>query len=483
LSLSALCRRLLTDFSDTSFQLIKSEITFLSLSNIFSNFIGSSSSVTVSNSYGTCYYSSGTPAISGYSTSTISAMINSGFFSASTLNNNQTSPYPWERCQVNSNLTDTITGISYSNIPILTSFYTDRDNNLYGYRKYIDSPTFSIPYIDKLQYVGNSAPDIDTTNRIYTLKSNATWPDDFLINGYTPAISDSILLKDSSNNIWTFDGNNYKITINQTGYSFPDVYLGLFTGDIIRSGAGSPSNPVKIQNLTIASITIDCESFNQNDYGGGGIYSYTNSSASGCYVNINNCHTIASLPISSSLNGLLNLTYQCGGIIGNNAGLNGGCTITNCSSTGDSSEINGQTINGQTLNQSKCGGIAGDSPGGFPSSPNIGTCTILNCYTTGNIGYNSGGIVGTNAGVSSGTCIIKNCYSTGNINGNEAGGISGSDTATGGACNISNCYSSGNIIGFYSGGITGSKTASQYSVVSILHLGSNSIIVTGEMSN
>jgi hypothetical protein len=27
------------------------------------------------------------------------------------------------------------------------------------------------------------------------------------------------------------------------------------------------------------------------------------------------------------------------------------------------------------------------------------------------------------------------------------------------------------------------KTASQYSVVSILHLGSNSIIVTGEMSN
>jgi hypothetical protein len=27
------------------------------------------------------------------------------------------------------------------------------------------------------------------------------------------------------------------------------------------------------------------------------------------------------------------------------------------------------------------------------------------------------------------------------------------------------------------------KTASQYAVVSILHLGSNSIIVTGEMSN
>ena len=434
-----------------------------------SNFIGSSSSVTVNTSYGTCNYSSGTPSISGYSTSTISEMINSGFFSESTLNNGQ-SPSPWQSCQVNSNLTDTITGIPYSNIPILTSFYTTRDNNLYGYRKYIDSPTFSIPYIDKLQYIGNGIlPIINNTNNTnmtvppytYKLMSDATWPNDFLINGYTPAISDSILLKDSNRNIWTFDGNTYKITINQTGYSSPDVYLGLFTGDIIRSGAGSLIDPVKIQNLTIASITIDYELFNEDMYGGGGIYSYTNSSGSDCYVNINNCRTIAS---SSSPNSLLNLTYQCGGIIGNNAGLNGGCTITNCSSTGDSSTINGLTINGQILNQSKCGGIAGDSPGGFPSSPNIGTCTILNCYTTGKIGYNSGGIVGTNAGVSSGTCIIKNCYSTGDINGNEAGGISGSDTATGGTCNISNCYSSGNIniIGYYSGGITGSRTASQY---------------------
>jgi hypothetical protein len=434
-----------------------------------SNFIGSSSSVTVNNSYGTCNYSSETPVISGYTTSIISAMINSGIFSASTLNNGPSSD-PWQNCQVNSNLTDTITGIPYSNIPILTSFYTTRINNLYGYRKYIDSPTFSIPYIDKLQYVGNGQSPIinntdntitDNTNMTvppytYKLRSDATWPNDFLINGYTPAISDSILLKGSNGNIWTFDGGNYQITINQTDYSFPDVYLGLFTGDINRTGTEDLTTPAIIKNLTIASITIDRESFNQNDYGGGGIYSYTNSSGSGCYVNINNCHTIAS---SSSPNKLLNLTYQCGGIIGNNAGLNGGCNITNCSSTGDSWTLNS---NGQFNGQSKCGGIAGDSPGGWPYLSSTGTCTILNCYTSGIVGYNSGGIVGTNAGVSSGTCIIKNCYSAGDIKGYEAGGISGSGTATGGICNISNCYSSGNIIGFYSGGITGSKTASQY---------------------
>ena len=97
--------------------------------------------------------------------------------------------------------------------------------------------------------------------------------------------------------------------------------------------------------------------------------------------------------------------------------------IINCYSTGD--------IN------SNCGGIVGSS------SSNT---TIANCYSTGTISQYAGGIMGS--GVSNSN--ITNCYSNGSI-GLGAGGIIGSNTIN---CNISSCYSFGTI-GNEAGGICG----------------------------
>jgi uncharacterized protein YjdB len=87
--------------------------------------------------------------------------------------------------------------------------------------------------------------------------------------------------------------------------------------------------------------------------------------------------------------------------------------------------------------------------------------TINNCYTTGEINYNGGGITGGGAG-DFGTCNINNCYSTGSII-DRAGGICGQLSIYTGTCNINNCYSTGRVNGQNSGGIIGANLISSTS--------------------
>jgi len=119
---------------------------------------------------------------------------------------------------------------------------------------------------------------------------------------------------------------------------------------------------------------------------------------------------------------------------------NGTVIIQNCYSTG--------------VIDNNSGGICGTAYGLFSS----GTFTIQNCYSTGTIsGSFSGGICGAAYGDnSSGTFTINNCYSTGAISGPACGGICGEAYGiftTGGTMTIQNCYSTGAISGEIAGGI------------------------------
>ena len=129
------------------------------------------------------------------------------------------------------------------------------------------------------------------------------------------------------------------------------------------------------------------------------------------------------------------------------------CNINNCYSTGDVIYFGGGIVggfsSGTVTNCYSTGNISGVSAGGIFGKLSSGTTT--NCYSTGNISGNyAGGIVGD---YSSGTII--NCYSTGNISGIGAGGICGEAfgylTTN---CSVSNCYSTENITGnCYSNGV------------------------------
>ena len=89
------------------------------------------------------------------------------------------------------------------------------------------------------------------------------------------------------------------------------------------------------------------------------------------------------------------------------------------------------------------------------------TINIIDCYSTGNITDNAGGICGAMSGGIGSGINITNCYSIGNISGN-AGGIAASECS--GSINssfiITNCYSKGTISG-NSGGIAGSKAGNR----------------------
>ena len=134
-------------------------------------------------------------------------------------------------------------------------------------------------------------------------------------------------------------------------------------------------------------------------------------------------------------------------------------TIYNCYSTGAISDNSGGIAGyGGSCTIYNCystGAISNNSGGIAGTVAGInGNCTIYNCYSTGNISDNSGGIAGSNAG-SSGSCTIYNCYSTGAIS-NKSGGIVGHLAGINGNCTIYNCYSTGNI-SYFSGGIAGSQ--------------------------
>lgn len=102
--------------------------------------------------------------------------------------------------------------------------------------------------------------------------------------------------------------------------------------------------------------------------------------------------------------------------------------ISNCYSTGDIG--------------SNGGGICGYFTC-YANSTNTSSISVINCYSTGNIGDYGGGVCGSDSGyvIDSGTSSvsISNCYSTGNI-GNGSGGIVGTNYTN---TTATNCYTLG----------------------------------------
>ena len=92
---------------------------------------------------------------------------------------------------------------------------------------------------------------------------------------------------------------------------------------------------------------------------------------------------------------------------------------------------------------------------------------ITNCYSTGAIDVDGGGICGISCGVAGGRLVtVTNCYSTGLIAGN-AGGIVG---AVSKFVTISNCYSIG-FISANAGGILGNTKGNTYTITNCYTVG------------
>ena len=192
----------------------------------------------------------------------------------------------------------------------------------------------------------------------------------------------------------TFDGNNKNVTINGI-----NGFFGLVQNGTIRLPGKSH---ITVKNIGVNVLNLS----GLADYSGWVCQTYFAHIASNCAVI--NCYS--SGPISGS---------GSGGIIGDNAGSEGGTvTVTNCYSSGP---------------------ISGNYSGGIVGAIAINV-TVTNCYSSGQIsGDYSGGIVGDIAGLGSGTVTVTNCYSSGPISA-TAGGIVGSIVSNG---TVTHCYSSG----------------------------------------
>jgi len=132
------------------------------------------------------------------------------------------------------------------------------------------------------------------------------------------------------------------------------------------------------------------------------------------------------------------------------------CFITNCWSSGDI--------------PANCGGIVGRNCAILAGSD----CYISQCHSLGDIGTNSGGICGTTIG----NIIIVSCYSSGDITGTAAGGILGADSniiSTAPNFRIDSCYSSGDILGVSAGGIVGKNAGANIRVINSYSTGAISL--------
>ena len=119
-------------------------------------------------------------------------------------------------------------------------------------------------------------------------------------------------------------------------------------------------------------------------------------------------------------------------------------------------------------------GIGGGGGGGICGQECSGDILIIDCWTSGKIGYSAGGIAGRELGINGdkvNTVTISHCYSTGDIIGTSSGGICGYFTGKNdeGIVIIEQCYSKGEIGGSESGGITGGLTADPNGHVSIIN--------------
>ncbi len=256
----------------------------------------------------------------------------------------------------------------------------------------------------------------DTSAGVFTIEfvTDITLTD---INDYFVCGSEKVQFGSSSLKI---DGS--RPTINITAANYEGLIL---NGSSFSNGQN---------NITVCNLIIDGTGGSQALGEGWFGRSYFGKGTTGC--SIINC---------SSSGDILG-----GGILGDYAE---NTTVIGCSSSGDLTSFNAGGIAGaevNTLTIKSCwstGNIAsggtGDGCGGLVGA-NCINCTIMNCYFTGTIsGSNSGGIIGSNPGISSVT--ITNCYSTGAITGPNAGGICGSIGVGTFNITITNCYTVGNL--------------------------------------
>lgn len=267
-----------------------------------------------------------------------------------------------------------------------------------------------------------------------------------------------------------FDGNNYKIIINEL-----DNYVGLINNG--NSNLGSGYNNITLQNINInssgGSTLADGAGWIGQSYFGNG---------SQCFINkcINNGDIIGN---------------HSGGIFGSNTGCNSGKIIAeNCYSTGNilgesSGGIFGGVAgsnNGNTKAENcfSTGDILGELSGGIfggHAGCNYGFANAEKCYSIGDIsGKYSGGIFGVYAGSNYGKAIAENCYPIGIIQGYGSGGIFGAAAGNrNGNANAENCYSTGDILGDYSGGIFGDAVGNNNGSANAINCYSTGIVVDG----
>lgn len=324
------------------------------------------------------------------------------------------------------------------------------------------------PFEDKIQYnvnngdwidviwpimITNTAPEVSTLKIVFTeVITLSSDQDYFICNSNNIQFGDESLYSDSSRYIIDISSvSNYPGLINNgdattAGYSNIRVY----NLEVTSSESTLQESKGWIGQDYFASRANNCSILNCVSTGdmtaarSGGIVGASSSSKGG---------TLYILGCSSSGN---QFGMGCGGIVGEGCAQDGGnLTIKYCHSTG--------------LIHIQGGGIVGSYAG------NGGTLTIDSCYSTGSI-RGGGGIVGMGCSVGSSTsqCNILNCYSTGKIEDGPSGGIIADASGGGpsGSIIVTNCYSSGSI-GENCGGIFGSPPSSYRQIFNCYTSGSS----------
>lgn len=254
----------------------------------------------------------------------------------------------------------------------------------------------------------------------------------------------------TSQTITNADLSGFEAPILIEGGTFADPVVITFGDDFNISSLSNRFFYIGSDNIVIDggfnTINIDVSDW------GGLIYNNINEITAGNYVGYSNI-TIKNININAIGTAALaeNAGWVCGEYFGVGATNN---TIKYCSSNGSITSNNSGGIVGAYAGSGSPG-----QPGSSNSIPGAdglnGSLTIDHCYSTGEISNNSGGIVGAFAGIGgTGGAGGAGEDGTSDTPGTDGGygGIGGN-----GSVSVTNCYSTGNII-TDSGGIVGPKS-------------------------
>lgn len=307
--------------------------------------------------------------------------------------------------------------------------------------------------INNGDYIGISLPlTIVNTNTSFTLQvlfetdivlQTDIW---YIICGSANIQFGSTSLKtDGTRSVITIDGvTNYPGLI-KNGDSITPGFSNIYVYNLEVSISGSSTlaldngwiGQAYFGNQATDNYIVNCFSSGDIPENGGGIVGKNAGSGSGATLYIRGCSSSGQISISS------------GGIVGSNGGSDGGSvTCEQCWSTGSIGDDAGGIFSREagTAGQAvadKCystGLIAGYAGGIFGSYAGTnGLASAERCYSIGAIDLNGGGIFGGLAGFNGGTTLATNCYSNGTL-ASVGNGIYGSDKEPG--AQTVNCYSS-----------------------------------------